>query len=55
MTNRDRIDLMTDDEIAELMSDHCDNCIHDSATCWELGVSCHDGHKAWLQQEVPHG
>ena len=55
-TNADRIRNMSDEELAELMSNisTCDNCFancNDKDNCPSLG-SCYSRHLEWLQSEA---
>lgn len=61
MTNADKIQAMSDDELADWLddtddqSDFCQNCCsyYDGFDCICIGkLKCRDGRLEWLQQEA---
>ena len=46
MTNRDKINGMSNDMLADILSVRCKLCIYRGGSC--IGKSCIDGIKAWL-------
>lgn len=52
MTNGDRIRQMTDEELADILSDKCSVCNYQYGRCDSQFCICAEGVLAWLKQEV---
>ena len=51
MTNGDRIRQMSNEELAEVMSDGCSHCIFEEKELRECSLKCKSGIKAYLESE----
>lgn len=54
MTNADKIRSMTDEELADILSEHeCDKCIYRNLHYYECEEKqCKDGILEWLEKEA---
>jgi hypothetical protein len=52
ITNRDLVNEMSNDEVAELMLDKCEHCVYDNKDCGTGYASCEIGHALWLAAEA---
>ena len=51
-TNADRIRQMTDEELADILSDKCAVCDYQHGRCDSQFCVCMEGIREWLKQEV---
>ena len=52
LTNGDRIRQMTDEELADKLTDKCAFCAYHNAECETTFCMCGEGVLEWLKQEV---